>query len=146
MSELWHWFIAALVVINVGGSLWLMFHNARVPREELEDGDTTGHTWDGDLEEYNNPLPMWWMGLFVISAIWLVISWPLTGAIGWKWWLLGQGVGWPLQILGHAIEGNRPAFFKDPWQLTIGPLFIVWEPVRFLMGRPVVELPPEPQG
>lgn len=73
MSDFWHWFIAAIVVLNVGGSLWLMFHNARVPRDELESGDTTGHTWDGDLEELNNPLPMWWMGLFLITAIWLVI-------------------------------------------------------------------------
>jgi uncharacterized membrane protein YGL010W len=81
--------------------------------------------------------------LILFSAIWLVVSWPLTGEIGWRWWLLGQGIGWPLQILGHAIEGNRPAFFKDPWQLTIGPLFIAWEPIRALLGRPLVELPPE---
>ena len=81
--------------------------------------------------------------LILFSAIWLVISWPITGAIGWELWLWGQLVGWPLQILGHMIEGNRPAFFKDPWQLAIGPLFIGWEPLRVLLGRPLVELPPE---
>jgi cytochrome c oxidase cbb3-type subunit III len=25
------------------------------------------HTWDGDLEEYNNPLPRWWLWLFYIT-------------------------------------------------------------------------------
>jgi cytochrome c oxidase cbb3-type subunit 3 len=31
--------------------------------------DKTGHVWDGDLEEYNNPLPRWWLGLFIITII-----------------------------------------------------------------------------
>jgi cytochrome c oxidase cbb3-type subunit 3 len=25
---------------------------------------TTGHAWDGDLQEYNNPLPRWWLWSF----------------------------------------------------------------------------------
>ena len=79
--------------------------------------------------------------LILASAIWLPLAWPLTGELGWRFWLLGQGVGWPLQILGHAIEGNRPAFFKDPWQLAIGPLFIAWEPLRLLLGKPLFTLP-----
>jgi cytochrome c oxidase cbb3-type subunit III len=90
MSGFWHWFIIIIVIINVAGSLWLMFANAKIPRAELEDGDTTGHTWDGDLAEYNNPLPMWWMGLFVISAIFLVVylyMYPglgdAEGSLGW---------------------------------------------------------------
>jgi cytochrome c oxidase cbb3-type subunit 3 len=28
-----------------------------------------GHVWDGDLEEYNNPLPKWWMMMFYITII-----------------------------------------------------------------------------
>lgn len=44
---------------------------------------TTGHVWDGDLQEYNNPLPMWWIwGLYVTVVFALVYwviypSWPL---------------------------------------------------------------------
>jgi cytochrome c oxidase cbb3-type subunit 3 len=29
----------------------------------------TGHVWDGDLEEYNNPMPRWWLGLFIITVV-----------------------------------------------------------------------------
>lgn len=90
MSGFWHWWIIIIVVINVVGSIWLLLANARVPKEELESGDTTGHTWDEDLEELNNPLPMWWMGLFVLTAIWLVIYLWLypglgdyEGSLGW---------------------------------------------------------------
>lgn len=44
---------------------------------------TTGHVWDGDLQEYNNPLPLWWIyGLYVTMAFalayWVVYpSWPV---------------------------------------------------------------------
>lgn len=44
---------------------------------------TTGHVWDGDLQEYNNPLPLWWIyGLYVTIAFalvyWVVYpSWPM---------------------------------------------------------------------
>jgi cytochrome c oxidase cbb3-type subunit III len=44
---------------------------------------TTGHVWDGDLQEYNNPLPMWWIyGLYatmVFALVYWVIypSWPV---------------------------------------------------------------------
>lgn len=44
---------------------------------------TTGHVWDGDLQEYNNPLPLWWIyGLYVTMVFALVYwviypSWPV---------------------------------------------------------------------
>jgi cytochrome c oxidase cbb3-type subunit 3 len=31
--------------------------------------NSTGHVWDGDLREMNNPLPRWWMGLFVLTIV-----------------------------------------------------------------------------
>ena len=54
-------------------------------------GDTTGHTWDEDLAEYNNPLPSWWRWLFYITIVfglaYLVLypglgSW--KGLLGWS--------------------------------------------------------------
>jgi cytochrome c oxidase cbb3-type subunit 3 len=44
--------------------------------------ETTGHSWDG-LEEYNNPLPRWWLWTFYVTIIWGVLytiaypAWPL---------------------------------------------------------------------
>ncbi len=43
---------------------------------------TTGHVWDSDLQEYNNPLPTWWVyGFYVTIAFaityWIIYpSWP----------------------------------------------------------------------
>jgi len=30
---------------------------------------TTGHIWDGDLQEFNNPLPAWWLWSFYATII-----------------------------------------------------------------------------
>ena len=52
--------------------------------------ETTGHTWDGDLAEYNNPLPRWWMWLFWITIVFSVaylVVYPgmgtFPGVFGW---------------------------------------------------------------
>ena len=43
---------------------------------------TTGHSWDG-IEEWNNPLPRWWVWTFYITIIWGIgytiayPAWPL---------------------------------------------------------------------
>jgi cytochrome c oxidase cbb3-type subunit 3 len=36
---------------------------------------TTGHAWDGDLQEFNNPLPRWWLWSFYATAVFALIYW-----------------------------------------------------------------------
>jgi uncharacterized membrane protein YGL010W len=43
----------------------------------------------------------------------------------WRWAVLMFVVGWALQFVGHAIEGNRPAFFRSPLYLLVGPWWFV---------------------
>ncbi|MGB0660020.1 MAG: cytochrome-c oxidase, cbb3-type subunit III [Mangrovicoccus sp.] len=59
------------------------------------DVPTTGHSWDG-IEEYDNPMPRWWLIVFYICIFWGVIysvlmpSWPglskgaWPGVLGWS--------------------------------------------------------------
>lgn len=47
---------------------------------------TTGHVWDGDLQEYNNPLPAWWLWAFYLTIIFSVVYWVLYPA-----WPIGKG-------------------------------------------------------
>jgi uncharacterized membrane protein YGL010W len=54
----------------------------------------------------------------------IVISLPLF-FIKWQWALALFVAGWILQFVGHAIEGNQPAFFKNPVYLLVGPLWLV---------------------
>jgi uncharacterized membrane protein YGL010W len=55
--------------------------------------------------------------LIIISLPLFFFSWP---------WALGLFiVGWILQFVGHAIEGNQPAFFRNPVYLLVGPLWLI---------------------
>lgn len=54
----------------------------------------------------------------------IVVSLPLF-FFSWRWALGLFVVGWILQFVGHAIEGNQPAFFKNPIYLLIGPLWLL---------------------
>jgi cytochrome c oxidase cbb3-type subunit 3 len=81
MTAGWGIFVALLVLINVVGALWLLFATSRrAPQEE----DTTGHVWDEDLSEYNNALPRWWLGMFLLTVVFAagyLVFYPGFGAI-----------------------------------------------------------------
>ena len=67
MSSFWSGWIIVLSVANILGCFWLIWWTMRRRAGEAAQGDVTGHTWDGDLQEYNNPLPRWWLWLFYIT-------------------------------------------------------------------------------
>ena len=54
----------------------------------------------------------------------IVLSLPLF-IFSWRWALGLFIVGWMLQFVGHAIEGNQPAFFTNPVYLLVGPLWLL---------------------
>lgn len=41
---------------------------------------TTGHAWDGDIQEFNNPLPTWWLWTFYATAVFAIVYWVLYPA------------------------------------------------------------------
>ncbi len=54
-----------------------MTDNKDTEKHEVE---TTGHVWDDDLREYNNPLPNWWLWTFYATIIFAVVYWILYPA------------------------------------------------------------------
>jgi cytochrome c oxidase cbb3-type subunit III len=84
----WSMFVAAATVIGLVWCLWLLYVASN--RTVMADDNTTGHVWDVDLREMNNPLPRWWLWLFVITVIFAAIYLALypglgrfPGALGW---------------------------------------------------------------
>ena len=61
-------FIIVLTLANIGGALWLLWWTRRSRGEASVTTETTGHVWDEDLRELNNPLPRWWLWLFIITV------------------------------------------------------------------------------
>ena len=92
-SGFWNIYVIVLTAASLLGCAWLLvvMSKARGKAKPADrTTDTTGHVWDGDLAEYNNPLPKWWLNLFwitiVFSVIYLVL-YPgfggLPGVLGW---------------------------------------------------------------
>lgn len=69
MSGFWSNYIIILTVLNIVYCLWLI----KTRPGDSKQGEVTGHTWDDDLQEFNNPLPRWWLGLFYITIVFSVI-------------------------------------------------------------------------
>ena len=44
-------------------------------KETKQTVQTTGHAWDGDLQEFNNPLPNWWLWGFYATVVFAIIYW-----------------------------------------------------------------------
>ena len=76
----WSWFVAAAVVASLLACLGVL---AVASRGKVIPGDgSTGHVWDEDLRELNNPLPRWWMGLFVITVVFAGVYLALYPGLG----------------------------------------------------------------
>lgn len=66
-SEFWSSYISIITLVGILACAVLLWVLSQRPKNLATSPETTGHAWDGDLREYNNPLPLWWMWLFYIT-------------------------------------------------------------------------------
>lgn len=90
MSNGWSIYVIVLAVVTLIGCAWLLWVNRSAKMGDTTQGETLGHDFDG-LKEYNNPLPAWWVWLFVVTLVFSVvylIAYPgmgnLPGLLGWS--------------------------------------------------------------
>jgi len=88
-SNGWSVFVAAASIVSMLLCLVLLATAAR--RRVMSNDNTTGHVWDVDLQELNNPLPRWWMWLFIITVLFSFAYLALypnagsrAGTLGWS--------------------------------------------------------------
>ncbi|MCK6430802.1 MAG: cytochrome C oxidase Cbb3, partial [Burkholderiaceae bacterium] len=70
-SVFWDYYVAiitAVSVIGCGVFLWMQSKRT-VKLVDGQEPETTGHVWDGDLREFHNPMPRWWIWLFYITVV-----------------------------------------------------------------------------
>lgn len=70
-----------------------------------QDPPTTGHSWDG-IEEYDNPMPRWWVWIFILTVIWSVGYWIAMPA----WPGIQQATS---GILGYSSRANVAAEISE---------------------------------
>ena len=120
-SDFWHWYISILTILSILACVWLLrwMTSGYKKTDQVED---TGHVWDGDLTELNNPLPRWWLGLFYITI-----------AFSGFYLLLYPGLGSFPGILGWTSQGSYEEEVERV-DAKIGPLFARYQ------QTPVIDL------
>lgn len=69
--------------------------------DQKQSVQTTGHAWDGDIQEYNNPLPTWWVWTFYASVAFAVIYWILFPS-----WPFGKGFTTGVLTQEYTVNGE----------------------------------------
>jgi cytochrome c oxidase cbb3-type subunit 3 len=88
-SNFWPIFISAIVIGGIIFCLVVLFITSK-SHDPRHTGQSTGHVYDEDIVEMNNPMPRWWMWMFIITCVFGVIYLFLypglgnyKGALGW---------------------------------------------------------------
>jgi len=91
-SVFWDYYVAIISIVSViGCAVFLWMQSKRTIKVTLNaqgEPQTTGHVWDGDLQEFHNPMPRWWILLFYITVVFSILYLILYPGLGTQW----QGV------------------------------------------------------
>lgn len=88
-SDFWSVYVAGISLVSIVACLLLLWFSGKAKAMTADD-NTTGYVWDGDLREMNNPLPRWWVGLFIITIVFSLVYLAIypglgsfAGELGW---------------------------------------------------------------
>jgi len=131
VSIFWDYYVAILTLASVIGCAVLLVAQSkrRVVIAPGQEPDTTGHVFDGDLREYNNPMPRWWIVLFYLTIIFAIAYLVLFPGLGTRY----KG------SLDWTSAGQHGAEIKQAEQLY-GPLFASFQ------QKPIAAVAADPRG
>ncbi len=130
-SNFWPVYIAGITILSMVACLVLLWFSGKTKAMTSHD-NTTGHVWDGDLREMNNPLPRWWVWLFIITVVFslaYLVIYPGAGAFKGKlgWTSVGQydkevaAGNKEIEPVYAKFNGMSPEdLAKDPKAMAIG--------------------------
>ena len=108
-SSFWDAYIAAISLISIiACGIFLKAQSVRRSSET----DTSGHVWDGDLTEYNNPLPRWWAWLFYLTIVFALLYLALYPGLGSYRGTLGWTQLTQLDEENHAADARFGPIFE----------------------------------
>ena len=103
-SNFWAIYVSAITVVSIAACALLLWFSGKARAMTASD-NTTGHVWDGDLREMNNPLPRWWVWLFIITIVFSLVYLALYPGLG----TFAGKLGWTQigQYQAEVDKGNR---------------------------------------
>ena len=112
VSEFWNMYVIVITAASVFACIALLYVQSKAT---FTPGKTMGHVWDETLEEYNNPMPMWWSWLFLITVVFTIV-----------YFVLYPGLGNVKGILGWT-SANAHQAEVDKMDATVKPLFAKYQ-------------------
>jgi cytochrome c oxidase cbb3-type subunit III len=111
VSGFWNAYVMVLVTLSIGFCVFVLVSNTT--KRTSGPVGLHDHIWDETLQEYNNPLPRWWMYMFWITIIFAIAYLAMypgfgnnQGKLGWS--AVGQ---WEAEQKA-AAEKYGPIFAK----------------------------------
>lgn len=132
MSQFWSLYITIITVVSIIACVWMIRWTSKRLKDEAAQGEVTGHTWDDDLQEYNNPLPRWWLWLFYITIVFSIgylVVYPGLGNFAGKFgWTQTTQYQEEMQaadreygpLFAAFAKQEIPALAKDPKAISAG--------------------------
>lgn len=81
----WGIWVASIAILGIVFCLWLLYTQRAWLKKDVAITEDTGHVWDGDLTELNNPVPRWWTVMYLllcVVAVGYLVLYPGLG--NWK--------------------------------------------------------------
>jgi cytochrome c oxidase cbb3-type subunit 3 len=89
-SSFWPIFITVIALGGIFGCALLLWITRKIQQNSPNGSESSGHVWDENIHELNNPLPRWWVWMFIITiifALFYLAAYPglgsYTGKLGW---------------------------------------------------------------
>jgi cytochrome c oxidase cbb3-type subunit 3 len=89
-SNFWSVYVSGITLVGIIACVILLWVTGRKKVPATAD-NSTGHVWDEDLREMNNPLPRWWVWMFIITIVFsllYLVAYPglgdYKGQFGWS--------------------------------------------------------------
>ncbi len=115
MSTFWSLWITVITLGVIFGCAWLLWVTRKSQKFDSETDQTMGHAFDG-IEEYDNPLPKWWLFLFIGTIVFALTYLTLYPGLGnWKGLLGWSSAGqWEKEVQeAEAKYGPLYASFAE---------------------------------
>lgn len=110
VSDFWNWFVIVLSVLSII-FCWFIVLSQSQKGQFTGEVKPTGHVWDENLQELNNPMPRWWLMMFYITLV-----------FGTIYLALYPGLGTFQGFLGWSSKGQYETEVTKSEE-TYGPLY-----------------------
>lgn len=118
INNFWSYYIS---IIALGGIVWcvyLLYTQRAWLKKDIKQVEDTGHVWDGDLTELNNPVPRWWSVMYLLLCLFAfgyLLFYPGLGSFkGFLNFTAGKQVIEEQQALNAKIEPVYARFREMP--------------------------------